>query len=698
MRRQEAETLREGGMLINQMMGRPELLDMILTALQKVVPYSNAFIQLVQGSEIVIEALRGSDQTEKLIGKTSIITGSELLHQILYKGKNIVLNSRKEILDLDVDPLGNQVQSWLGVPLEIKGNRIGLISLDHELPLQFSSRDAELVRDFANQAVIAIENSRLFDELRCRTREIEVVYESALVLTQELQPEIFYDHLYDQVEKLFKPDAYILATFDRQTEYIQMEYVTVSGVRQPHAEGKQLSLREKNSLLSWIVRNKTPLLIGNVETDSVPVRPQQRGKNIRSFLGVPLLVGDRMIGALIVQAYEARAYTQDHRRLLQLMGNQAAIALENSRLFEDAQRRLSRLSSLREVDQAISGSLNLEETMDVLINQLISTLNVDAACVLAYDPDHESLEFVSSRGFWTNSLQGTSLPVGKGHAGEAALSRTLVHIPDLTVESTSIHRSPHFNREKFVAYFAHPLMAKGELVGVLEVFHRKLFEPDPEWVNFLDGLAKLAAIAIDRLNLYNNLAKSNIELKDAYDATIEGWARAIELRDDETEGHSRRVASIVLNLARKMGMEGSALTHIRRGALLHDIGKMAIPDGILLNTGKLSSEEWVIMKKHPVYAYDMLSAIDYLLPALDIPYYHHERWDGSGYPRGLSGESIPFSARIFAVVDVWDALQSDRPYRKAWSEKKVIQYLKDQSGKEFDPKVVIEFLELIGKS
>jgi len=698
MRRQEAETLREGGMLINQMVGRPELLDMILTALHKVVPYSNACIQLVQGSEMVIEALRGSDQKEKLIGKSFEIKGSELFHQILFEGNNVVLNSGKEVLELNADPLDNQAQSWVGVPLEIKGNRIGLISLSHDLPLQYFSRDAEIIHDFANQAAIAIENNRLFRELRRRTREIEVVYESALVLTEELQPEAFFGYLYEQVDKLFKPDAYMLATFDQHSEHIQIEYAAESGIRQPEVEEMQLSLKSKNSLLSWIVRNKTPLLIGNVEADSLPVRPQQKGKETRSFLGVPLLVRDRMIGVLVVQAYEARAYTQDHRRLLQLMGNQAAIALENSRLFEDAQRRLSRLSSLREVDQAISGSLDLEKTLDVLINQLTSTLEVDAACVLAYDADQGSLHHVSSRGFWTNSLQQTSLPLGEGLAGEAARSRTLVYIPDLTVESTSLHKSPHFDQEKFVTYFAHPLIAKGELVGVLEVFHRDHFEPDPEWINFLDALAKLAAIAIDRLNLYNNLAKSNIELKEAYDATIEGWARAIELRDDETEGHSRRVVSIVLNLARKMGIKGRVLTHIRRGALLHDIGKMAIPDGILLNTGKLSNEEWVIMKKHPIYAHDMLSPIDYLLPALEIPYCHHERWDGSGYPRGLAGEDIPFAARIFAVVDVWDALQSDRPYRKAWSEKRAIQYLKNQSGKEFDPHVVSEFLELIGKS
>ncbi len=335
--------------------------------------------------------------------------------------------------------------------------------------------------------------------------------------------------------------------------------------------------------------------------------------------------------------------------------------------------------------------------MDVLVNQLIHTLGVDAACVLAYKPSKQILEYVDAKGFYTKSLQYTSLKIGTGLAGKAALEQNLVFIPDLDRQSTSLQQSPSFTQEGFVSYLAQPLIAKDGLVGVLEVFHRSLLTPDPEWFTFLDSISRLAAIAIDRLNLYDNLAKSNIELKQAYDATIEGWAKAIELRDGDTEGHSRRVVALTMNLARKMGISDEVLVHMRRGALLHDIGKMAIPDGILLKAGKLTEEEWLVMKKHPAYAYEMLSKIDYLQLALDIPTNHHERWDGSGYPQGLEGENIPLQARIFAVVDVWDALQTDRPYREAWTEEKTIQYLKDQSGKEFDPRIVEEFLELIGR-
>ena len=183
-----------------------------------------------------------------------------------------------------------------------------------------------------------------------------------------------------------------------------------------------------------------------------------------------------------------------------------------------------------------------------------------------------------------------------------------------------------------------------------------------------------------------------MELREAYEATIEGWSMALDMRDKETEGHTQRVVKTTLALAKAMGLGESELVHIRRGALLHDIGKMSIPDSILLKPGSLTPEEKAIMQQHPQNAYQMLSHIAYLKPALDIPYCHHERWDGSGYPRGLKGEAIPLSARIFTVVDVYDALTSDRPYRKHLTDGEAIQYIRTQAGQQFDPDVVQVFL------
>jgi PAS domain S-box-containing protein/putative nucleotidyltransferase with HDIG domain len=208
--------------------------------------------------------------------------------------------------------------------------------------------------------------------------------------------------------------------------------------------------------------------------------------------------------------------------------------------------------------------------------------------------------------------------------------------------------------------------------------------------------------------LEHELRKLNVELEDrvhartrelaeAYDTTLEGWARALELRDKETEGHTRRVTSLTLKIASAMGICGDELEQVRRGAILHDIGKMGIADKILLKPGKLTREERETMQNHPETAYKLLSPIPFLSKALDIPYCHHEKWNGTGYPRGLKGEEIPLAARIFAAVDVWDAIKSDRPYKKAWSQKKAVEYFVEQSGKHFDPHVVNVFLEMLEK-
>jgi PAS domain S-box-containing protein len=191
-----------------------------------------------------------------------------------------------------------------------------------------------------------------------------------------------------------------------------------------------------------------------------------------------------------------------------------------------------------------------------------------------------------------------------------------------------------------------------------------------------------------------SLQRANAELVLSYNDTLEGWSRAMDLRDKETEGHTQRVTEMTMQLARAMGVSEEAIVHIRRGALLHDMGKMGIPDNILLKPDKLTEGEWAIMRRHPGYAYDLLSPIEYLRPAMDIPYYHHEKWDGTGYPAGLAGEQIPLAARLFAVVDIWDALRSDRPYRPAWPEEAVLAHIASLAGTHLDPKVVEAFLRL----
>ena len=359
------------------------------------------------------------------------------------------------------------------------------------------------------------------------------------------------------------------------------------------------------------------------------------------------------------------------------------------------QTQLKRLSALNSIDRAISSSLGLQVSLDVLLIEVMAQLGVDSASILLLNDATLTLEYVAGKGFRSHSIQYSSLPFGKGLAGRVGAERKALHIPNLSEIGEEFLRADLLKDEDFLEYYGVPLIAKGQLKGVLEIFNREALNPDPEWLDYLETLGRQAAIAIENAQLFEGLQKSNQELFMAYDATIAGWSHAMDLRDKETEGHTQRVSELTLKLAERMGISQQEQVHIRRGALLHDIGKLGVPDQILLKPGKLTEEEWVIMRKHPTYALEMLMPIYYLRPALDIPYCHHEKWDGTGYPRGLKGEEIPLAARIFAVVDVWDALRSDRPYRDGWSPEKTRDYILAESGKHFEPKVVEIFMELL---
>ena len=354
-------------------------------------------------------------------------------------------------------------------------------------------------------------------------------------------------------------------------------------------------------------------------------------------------------------------------------------------------RQMQQFSALRSIDLAIASGLDLNLLLSMLLDQVTALVHIDAVSILLLNSKTNMLEFTAGKGFYSNSLQHTHLKLGEGYAGRVAVERKMLIISDLTQNGAEFNRSPHFMQEHFISYHGVPLMAKGRTLGVLELFHRSALQPDADWLDFLVMIAGQAAIAIDSGLMFKEVQRSNMELNLAYDATIEGLSRAMDLRDKRTEEHARRVTETTIGLAVRLGVGGSDLVHIRRGAILHDIGKVAIPDDILFKPGPLAEKEWEIMRRHPSIAVDLLSPVTYLAPALDIPHWHHEKWDGTGYPDHLHGETIPFPARLFALVDVYDALTSNRPYRSAWSKQKTIQYIESQSGKHFDPTIVPKY-------
>ena len=445
----------------------------------------------------------------------------------------------------------------------------------------------------------------------------------------------------------------------------------------------------------WIAEFTETAFLPNVLRSAIKKFIPQIHKmlGINSTVMVPLVSSGRTIGLLDMST--RGEFSPEDMQRIRILSHQMTAVILRRQAEANGKTQIKRITALNEIDRAISSSFDMRLSLDVLLQEVTSQLNVDAASVLLLNSVDQSFEFIAGRGFRTPAVRRSRLRFGEGMPGQVGLERKVVHIPNLHESGHNFIRAELLKSEEFIEYFGVPLIAKGSLKGVMEIFNRTPLTPAPDRLHYLETLGGQAAIAIDNAQLFEDIQQSNQELIIAYDATIEGWSRAMDLRDEETEGHTRRVTDLTLKLAERMGISEQERIHMRRGALLHDIGKLGVPDNILLKPGKLTDEEWVVMRKHPTHAFEMLMPIKYLRPALDIPHSHHEKWDGSGYPRGLQGREIPLAARIFAVVDVWDALRSDRPYREGWPAERVRKYIQEQSGKHFDPEVVEVFMKLL---
>lgn len=416
--------------------------------------------------------------------------------------------------------------------------------------------------------------------------------------------------------------------------------------------------------------------------------------DMRSDLCVPIKKGSKVLGVIHAESSRVGFFEPEDERLMTMIGEQMGVAIEHIRTQARLEKQLERLTALRKIDKAILTSSNLGVTLGVLLDVVLRLQDVDAADILLVSPGTDMLTFAAGKGFQTSGIEKTILRKHESLAGQALETDAAVFIPDLSADTAKFVHPTLMKAEGFQAYIGVPLWAKNRVLGVFEIYCRRPLTRNMEWIHFLESLAGQASIAIDNAHAFENLTQLNLDLIHSYNATIEGWGNALEYRDDETEGHSKRVTELSVRLATKCGFTGEDLVSFRRGALLHDIGKIGIPDSILRKPGPLNEEEWAIMRRHPLYSEKMLRGIPFLKKSLDIPLHHHEKWDGSGYPRGLKGEEIPLSARIFAIADVYDALTSDRPYRSALSKDKALGYIREQAGAHFDPVLVQVFLTM----
>lgn len=425
----------------------------------------------------------------------------------------------------------------------------------------------------------------------------------------------------------------------------------------------------------------------NIESVQADPEWQENLEGIKSILYMPVQFDEQFFGVLGLFSVETGTFTEEDEQILFTLTHNLAISISNRISQEQVQVQLNRLSSLHQIDMSINSSSDLSLTLGIVLSNLITQLNVNAAGIVLNERYSSELKIAAKTGFLS------ILPDDAVYTNPIT-TRVIKDQRVVRIDLSTIDVPKEWSKEGFKVYWGVPIISKGVVRGVLEVFNKTEKKPDQDWMDFLETLVGQAAIAIENTESFDSLINSNLELQMAYDSTIEGWSKALDLRDKETEGHTLRVTELAVFFAQKLGISQADIINIRRGALLHDIGKIGVPDNILLKPGALTDEEWVIMKQHPGTALQLLRGIKYLQGAIDIPYCHHEKWDGTGYPRGLNGNDIPIAARLFAIIDVWDALASDRPYRVAWPASKIYQHIIQGSGSHFDPDLVPVFLKL----
>ena len=358
------------------------------------------------------------------------------------------------------------------------------------------------------------------------------------------------------------------------------------------------------------------------------------------------------------------------------------------------------LSTLLKVSSSLASTMELAEVLQIAIESVTDLLRLGTGAIYTIEDENLILGATtpSLPPQFPDELRLAHL-AEHPHIRQAVLNKAPIFLLDARNATLSLAERTVVDSRHLVSILYFPLLLKNEAIGVFIVGTTdapRRFTPSEIDLSYM--LSFQVSLAIANAKLYQKAQQAVADISHAYDATLEGWSRVLDMRDHATDEHTHRVADLTVALAQKMGVPESDLGHIRRGALLHDIGKMAIPDSILQKTETLTSDDWEIMRTHRETAYRILSHIEYLAPAMDIPYCHHEKWDGTGYPRGLQGYAIPLAARLFAVVDVFDALTSDRPYRKAWTKEKTLQHIQEQSGKYFWPEAVTAFMEMTKQS
>ncbi|HKZ70316.1 MAG TPA: GAF domain-containing protein, partial [Anaerolineales bacterium] len=560
-----------------------QIFDRLAQTVSKLLPdVATLFISLYDSKAKLITAAFGMQDGEPIdVAQLPPIPlqpeGRGTQSEVIHSGEPLIIADldaalKNALVRVKVGSPGPDTRSALYVPMKAKSKVIGVIQVQSYMPNHFSRVDADLLTLVGNTAAIAIQNARLFADNIQRLDTIGALYSNAqkLSFNRDLQW-LAHDVVRTCVQGYGATLAWLGRADPDGSVKLLIHYPEESDYpRRLVARWDESHLG--SGLTGRAIRTGFPVVADDIQSDSTltPWHELAREAGLRSSIALPLIVRDQPIGALSMYSDQADFFNPQRVSFLQAYAHQVAAALDNARLFEETQQRVKQLQALHAIDFAINASVSLPLTLKVVLEQLTAHLRVDAGAILTYNARTQTLEHVASQGFRANNVARTHLRLGEGHAGQAALDRQSKVVADLRLVPDTPARMRLLENENFVFYYAEPLIAKGQIQGVLEVFHRASLDPDVEWLDFLETIAGQAATAIDSAQLFDNLQRTNLELALAYDTTLEGWSRAMDLRDKETEGHTRRVTEMTVRLAQAMGLRDEDILHMRRGALLHD--------------------------------------------------------------------------------------------------------------------------------
>ncbi|MBI5353879.1 MAG: PAS domain S-box protein [Chloroflexi bacterium] len=653
----QLQMINQIGIKITAGLGFEQLMQTIYEQCQRIGDTDTFYIAIYDDATNVLSfPFFYKDKEQRFIASRNLKENSGLAGHIIESRKTLHLPDLLNMPDgiRGVNQPGKLNRSFIGVPLISNDMVVGVISMQSHKINTYTQEQIQTLELLATQVAIAIQNSQLYEQTQLELIERKQA-EERIILSERKYRELFEvnkDGIAIFLLNPHGPPGTFVEVNDAAPQmlgYTKEEMLKLTPMMlEPWTSPKQLQLRQSEFELKGSAHFETVLMHKN---------------------GHPV-------------------FAEFSAQMIQYEGKPAIMNIVRD--ITERKQRETEMRAIATLSAALRTASTRAEMLPVVIEQLVILLNCDTVSVEIIDPLTGDSVTEVAHGAW-KPLIGSRQKSGTGINAIISETRQPYFTNDLSHDPNFAH--PELVHEGIHGGIGAPLIAQDNLIGFVWM-GRKTDVSESE-VRLLVAVADIAANAIHRATLHEQIRLDAGNLTQAYDTTLEGWAHALELRDHETEGHTRRVAQMTLDLARVMGIEEGEMENIRRGVLLHDIGKMGVRDSILLKPGALNEHEWEIMRQHPEYAYKLLKPIEYLHTALDIPYCHHEKWDGTGYPRGLKYEEIPLKARIFAIVDVWDALTSDRPYRLAWSKEKALAHITEQRGKHFDPAIVDAFLKIV---